>query len=90
MNTVRNFKYKKCDVICSKCGIITIISEKEFSRYKLFESIKMHCHKCNDYTIHYILKDKDEAKEKIKTLKYTNRRIQKLTKLLNIEEEKKM
>lgn len=90
MNTVRNFKYKKCDVICCKCGNIHIVSEKEFIRYKLFDSQYMWCIKCNKETIHYILKDKDEAKEKIKTLKYTNRRIQKLTKLLNIEEEKKM
>ena len=85
MNTVRNFKFKNCDTICSRCGTITVVSEREFNRYKLFESIEMHCIKCNDKTIHYVLKDKTEAIEKIKTLKYTNRRIEKLTKLLNIE-----
>ena len=85
MIPVRNFKFSNCDTICSRCGNIKIISEKAFDRYKLFESTKIYCYKCNDETIHYILKDKTQAIEKIKTLTYTNKRIEKLTKLLNID-----
>ena len=84
MSTTRNYKFKNCDTVCSICGNIHIINEKEFDRYKLFEGTYTYCYICNKETIHYVLKEKNMAIEKIKSLNYTNRRINKLTKSLNI------